>query len=419
MPLTVSQSTITNPQDRGGFIVAFQEQQDFIRQKVNIPTARWDDIKTSGHDRGFMVAGAAKADLLTDLRDAVEKAVINGDGLDRFRARFDEIVAKHGWEYKGGRNWRTRVIYETNILASYAAGRYSQLTDPDLLKVRPIWVYHHRDSVQHPRPLHKLWGLKPVALRHDNPWWRTHFPPNGWFCHCWVSAAREGQYPLSEAPNDGMVEHIDKQGNVTVLPNGIDLGWNYTPGRTWSPQVDKYPHPIAKALVSDYAQDGVLVRWHNRLERQLEGWKALPEFAGLKGDGLIDALRKAGVIPFEQLVVGVIAAEIKALLASNSQALILSADTVVKQLVKREGQPIDAQTYANLQAVLDQAQVVKQVDGNKVAYWHQDGKIWYAVIKVTQDRTENFLVSLRLARPSELKKNLSADEQRLLGIEGK
>lgn len=231
-----------------------------------------------------------------------------------------------------------------------------------------------------------------------------------------MSAAREGQYPLSEAPNDGTVEHIDKQGNVTVLPNGIDLGWNYTPGRTWSPQVDKYPHPIAKALVSDYVQDGVLVRWHNRLARQLDGWKTLPEFAGLKGDDLIDALRKAGVIPFENLVVGVIAAEIRALLASNSQALILSTDTVVKQLVKREGQPIDAQTYVNLQAVLDKSQVVKQVGDTKVAYWHQDGKIWYSVIKVTKDGAENYLVSVRQANVKQVKSDLTADELKRLGV---
>ncbi len=416
MGVTVSQGSITNPNDRSGFVVAFKEQQDFFLQKVNIPTARWDDVKLAAHDRGFMVAGAAKADLLTDLRDAVEKAVINGDGLDKFRARFDEIVAKHGWEYKGGRNWRTNIIYQTNILSSYAAGRYSQLTDPDLLKKRPLWVYHHNDSVRYPRPIHKSWGMKPVVLRYDHPWWQTHFPPNGWLCHCWVSAARVGQYQETAAPDDGTYEHIDKQGNVTVLPNGIDYGWNYTPGRTWSPQVDKYPNPIAKALVSDYVQDGVLVRWHNRLARQLDGWKALPEFAGLKGDDLIDALRKAGVIPFEQLVVGVIAEEIKALLASNSQALILSADTVVKQLVKREGQPIDAQTYVNLQAVLDSAQVIKQVADTKVAYWYKDGKIWYAVIKTTANGAENYLLSLRLTRPADLKNTLSAEEKRKLGI---
>jgi hypothetical protein len=59
-------------------------------------------------------------------------------------------VATHGWDFKGGRNWRTRVIYQTNLQTSYAAGRYQQLTDPDMLKVRPYWRYVHSDSVMRP-----------------------------------------------------------------------------------------------------------------------------------------------------------------------------------------------------------------------------------------------------------------------------
>ena len=31
-----------------------------------------------------------------------------------------------GWA-NGGRNWRTRVIFETNLRTSYAAGRWQQL----------------------------------------------------------------------------------------------------------------------------------------------------------------------------------------------------------------------------------------------------------------------------------------------------
>ncbi len=415
MPLNIATDTIGSP-ERSSFRLPFKEQEAFFNQKLNLPTEKWDDILGAAHDRAFIVAGAAKADLLTDLRNAVTKAVTEGRGLDWFRGQFDGIVAKHGWSYKGGRDWRTNVIYQTNILSSYAAGRYAQLTDPDLLQKRPFWKYVHNDTVRHPRPLHQAWGNKPVVLRHDDPWWRSHFPPCGWLCHCRVTAVRADQYKGDPAPDDGTYEHIDGQGVIHTLPAGVDYGWNYTPGRTWQPQIDKYPNPIAKALVADYANDGVLVRWHGRLEKSLEQWRQRPEFSGLKGDALVSALRKANLIPFEQLVVGVISAEVKAMLASNSQALLLSADTVVKQLIKREGQAVDAATYAILQNILDKAQVVKVEGENKVAYWRQDGKIWFAVIKTTKDGGENYLLSLRQTNIKDARKNLTADELKRLGV---
>jgi hypothetical protein len=77
-------------------------------------------------------------------------------------------VATHGWDYNGGRNWRSRVIYETNLRQSYNAGRWAQLQQ--LIKVRPFWRYNHNDAVEHPRPLHVSWNG--LVLRHDDPWWR-------------------------------------------------------------------------------------------------------------------------------------------------------------------------------------------------------------------------------------------------------
>ena len=89
---------------------------------------------------------------------------------------------------KAGEAWRTRVIYQTNLMTSYAAGRRAQLLDPDLVERRPFWRYVHNDSVTHPRPQHKRWGDMKLTLRHDHPFWETHFPPNGWGCKCRVVA---------------------------------------------------------------------------------------------------------------------------------------------------------------------------------------------------------------------------------------
>ncbi len=199
MPLIISPTQLAfNARGDGSFKLPFQEQIDFFKQKLNLPTEHYDDILQAAHDRAFVVAGATKADLLNDLRKAVDKAISEGKTIDWFRKEFDAIVQKHGWEgwtgsdTKAGRDWRTRVIYKTNLSASYAAGRYAQLTDPDLLKSRPYWKYIHNDTVMHPRELHLAWSG--MVLRYDDPWWQTHFPPNGWGCRCRVTAVTADEY---------------------------------------------------------------------------------------------------------------------------------------------------------------------------------------------------------------------------------
>jgi len=229
----------------------FQEQIAFFRRKGNVTTDRWTDVWQEEHDHAFMVAGANRIDLLVDLRDAVDKAISSGTGLEQFRKDFDGIVAKYGWDYTGGRNWRTRVIFETNLRASYAAGRYAQLQA--LKKVRPYWRYRHSDSVQHPRPQHLAWnGLVLVA---DDPWWDTHYPPNGWGCQCTVEALnardlkRLGKEAPDAAPDDDMQDVIvGKQGPspMTVqTPAGVDPGFGYAPGRSAFEQLGQ--NTVAKA----------------------------------------------------------------------------------------------------------------------------------------------------------------------------
>lgn len=214
----------------------FKEAIAFFRNKVNLPSGRWTDVWKASHDSAFMVAGAAKADLLNDLRGAVDEAISQGTTLETFRARFDETVEKTGWEYRGGRGWRTRVIYETNLRTAYAAGRHAQLTDPDLLRVRPFWRYLHGGS-RDPRPEHLAWDG--MVLRADDPWWNEHYPPNGWGCSCKVVAVsqadlkRLGKDQPDQAPAISRRPWQDTSGaRQEDVPVGVDPGWNYAPGRS-------------------------------------------------------------------------------------------------------------------------------------------------------------------------------------------
>lgn len=238
-------TTLQTPWERGGgeketmnnaqaMNLPFDEAIRFFRQKVNLPTKTWDELWQGMHARAFVSAGAVKSELLADLRGAVDKAIEKGTTLAEFRKDFDALVKRHGWAYKGGRGWRTRVIYETNLRTAYQAGRYRQMTDPDVLAARPWWEYRHGDSI-HPRELHLSWDRKVLAA--DDPWWKTHYPMNGWGCKCKVFAlsprdlARLGKKGPDTAPEDGTYQWTNpRTGEVHTIPKGIDPGFDYNVG---------------------------------------------------------------------------------------------------------------------------------------------------------------------------------------------
>ena len=224
----------------------FKEQIEFFRRKANVPTNSYVDIYNNEHDYAFVVAGANRNALLNDFRAAIDKAISQGTTLEEFRKDFAEIVERHGWSYNGSFNWRTRIIYETNLNSSYQAGRYQQLRDAKF----PYLEYLHSDYVEHPRELHQSWNH--LVLDFNDPWWNTHFPPNGYGCQCRVRGRtkgdlkRMGKNQPDKAPTINWVDRVigENSGNPRIVrvPEGIDPSFEHIPGQS---RLDNFvPNPL-------------------------------------------------------------------------------------------------------------------------------------------------------------------------------
>ena len=270
----------------------FEEQISFFRSKLDLPTRSWTDIWEAEHDKAFVVAGAAQEDLVSDFRAAVDQAIADGTTLETFRRDFDGLVAKHGWTYKGGRSWRTEVIYGTNLRTSYSAGRYQQAKD--IADRRPYWRYRHSHASEQPRQDHLEWdGL---ILRHDDPWWDSHAPPNGWGCKCYFETLAERDLKrLGKSGPDAAPPIVTREVTVGVrgpnprtvrVPEGIDPGWAYAPGQSAlrpgggppKPPVAPPPQPAPPA----WDPGTTAGEWHDA------SWNESPEW-------LRTAVGKAGV----------------------------------------------------------------------------------------------------------------------------
>lgn len=239
----------------------FKQQVAAFRLRLGdlVPTAAWDDIERNAHDRGFMVAGALKADLLADLGAAMDRAISEGTGFEAFKKDFRSIVARRGWQgwtgegTKGGENWRMRVIYNTNMQVSYQAGRMAQLRAGNY----KYWVYRHGGS-HDPRPEHL--ALDGLILPADHPLWSIWFPPNGWGCSCRVFGARtlKGAIRLGGNPAVPLPSGWNRPDPRTGVPKGMDKGWDYAPGATTADTIRvltqkavKWENVLAKEFMAD------------------------------------------------------------------------------------------------------------------------------------------------------------------------
>jgi hypothetical protein len=209
----------------------------YLRQKTNVTSERWTDVFGAANTRAFTVAGATTQALVGDFRREVAKALEQGTSIADFRKQFDALVEKHGWAHTGTPGRRAEIIYETNLSTAYSAGRYAQMVEPATLAAFPWWQYVHSGSL-HPRKQHLAWNG--LVLRADNPWWSTHYPPNGWRCRCRVrplsdrGLQRLGRTGGDTAPTlNARPFRNPSNGETWWVPEGIDPGFGHNPGEEW------------------------------------------------------------------------------------------------------------------------------------------------------------------------------------------
>ena len=220
----------------------------------------WWEVWQEAHAKAFTVAKATRLDVLQTLRGEVENIFTEGITGAEFRKRLEPRLRKMGWWGKGvdeagnavqlGSPYRLKTIYRTNMRTGYAHGHYrAHIANVDS---RPYWQYDARND-QRTRPEHAQ--LDGRVFRYDDPFWKTHYPPNGWNCRCLVNvltAKEVEESGLKVSSSKGRLrkvvqevgvnkrtgEIVTTQGTAysyrvkdgkrhTLLP---DAGWSYNPG---------------------------------------------------------------------------------------------------------------------------------------------------------------------------------------------
>lgn len=221
--------------------LTFAEALEHFRRKLNIPTEAWDDLMAGQHARAFAVAGVTEESILNTLRSEIDRALADGVTIQDFKATMADIVQKTGWDVgPQGIGWRARIIFNTNLSSAYSAGRWQQQTDPAVRQVRPFLRYIPSIS-RDPRIEHM--AFYNLVLPSDDPFWVTHYPPNGFGCKCGVVSVSGRELELlqeqfagspyeirTDAPEARVYEVRRPDGTTMQVPVGLDPGWNFNPG---------------------------------------------------------------------------------------------------------------------------------------------------------------------------------------------
>ncbi|MDR1311113.1 MAG: minor capsid protein [Burkholderiaceae bacterium] len=249
----------------------------YLRGKGYVISWDWEEVWQEAHARAFTVAKVTRLDILQDIREAAQKTLEEGRTAQWFEGTLTDVLKRKGWwgrtkmtdPHTGeiapvqlGSPWRLETIYRTNTQTAYMAGRYArQMENAD---DRPYWQYVAiMDS--RTRPTHR--ALNGQVFRHDDPFWLSYYPPNGWRCRCRVttlsahevgrlgikietSAGKLGKTTRLVSQKTGELKEVATYRTTNPITRepvvvSPDVGWSYNPGMAWQPELSRYSGDLA------------------------------------------------------------------------------------------------------------------------------------------------------------------------------
>lgn len=362
-----------------------------VRGRRLSPSFAWQDAYAADHARMFTVAKSAGFDILQDIFDGLSKALSEGRTPQQFAREVTPLLKAKGWWGRQmvedpatgeerpaqlGSTRRLETIFDTNMRVSYAAGHWADFERNK--RTRPFLRYVALLD-DRTRPAHR--ARHNLVLPVDHPYWEKWAPPCGWNCRCTLQSLSqrevdklkaEGELLKFEPPEDAYRSWVNKRtGEVRDIPDGIDPGWDYNPGRVGATvainealaqKAADAPYELLEPLVAERVRSDAFARFVTKPEGTMP------------------------VIP--------ITPPLAAALGIDARIALLSADTMVKQL--RNHPEMTLEDYRLLPTFPNKA-VLALADGplSIILIQLANGRWMHVVLKSTKGRKAAFLTSYR------------------------
>lgn len=224
----------------------------------------WQDIWQEEHGVQFTVSRLARLDLLQAIYEGIVQSVQGNLSRRDWMDDIEELLTKAGWwgkkavtdpadgeiKFTEFNPVRLRLIYDMNTRQAYATGLWERV---DRAKRTHPYVRYITRRDERVRAAHRAWDN--LVLPVDHPFWKTHWPPNGWRCRCRVMSMSQAEYDRGhsterqgaeyDAGAQGVYKRFNTQepivplreyvnprtGEVIFVPEGIDPGFGFNPGQ--------------------------------------------------------------------------------------------------------------------------------------------------------------------------------------------
>lgn len=299
-----------------------KEAVEFLQGKTGRKvTYHWHELWQKEHNHQFTISRLTALDLLDDLhkslvksvngemgrKDWIEDTIKRMEGKGWWNVERDVIDKSTGEIVKTKFNKRRlHLIYDVNTRQAYAAGQWERIQRNKGVFTHIRYITKDDSRV---RAAHRGWHN--VVLPVDDPFWLTHYPPNGWRCRCRVVAVtgdtvKNGTAPNGEPLNTTRPDVVMRDyrnrttGETIQIPAGIDAGFGYNPAIQRKQALDKLvadkigtaDESLAKAV----AASGLLLSEAatNYVTKAIDSPKAVPPrlVLGTMNDDSIDQIEQ-------------------------------------------------------------------------------------------------------------------------------
>jgi hypothetical protein len=161
-------------------IKAFLEKKAVTREV-------FDEMEKAAQRRAFTVAKAANEAMVRVVKQELVRQLAAGADLADFGKHAAARFESAGWTPANPSHVET--VFRTNVIGAYSSGRVRQMTQPEVLDLRPFWQSMPiGDGPPRQRKTHREF-----VLRATDPFWQTAAPPYGYNCFV-PGTAVEGRF---------------------------------------------------------------------------------------------------------------------------------------------------------------------------------------------------------------------------------